>query len=373
MPRTSKHFTLTGADGKSFIATKTELLVLQATSFCNIDCRYCYLPNRSQASKMPTQTVAQVFNRMAESPFLDKTLSLVWHAGEPLTIGLEFYQRATEHASILKTHGCTLRQSVQTNGILLSRDWCDWFNEANVRVGVSIDGPAHIHDRNRVDRNGKGTHARVKRGMDLLREHNVPFHVICVLTDYSLDYPEEMFEFFLRCGTRSVCFNVEEVEGVHRSSTLSSVQSRARFTQFLETFLNLAIPAGLNVREHAGLRKLLLSKDYGQVHGLCSPFTVVSVAGNGDFSTFSPELLTMKHDVFKDFVFGNVHSEPLLRILDMPKFRLIYDQIISGVDRCRSECDYFPLCGGARRRTRFSKTTRLIRRRRLTVGLRSKP
>jgi uncharacterized protein len=295
---------------------------------------------------MPLETVSKVFERLMNAPFVGESFTAVWHAGEPLTVGVDFYRSASVLSKKLLDRGCRVRHSVQTNATLIDDDWCRWFKEEDVRVGVSIDGPEFINDRNRKDRSARGTYDRAMKGIGLLKHNGVPFHTICVLTKFSLNYPEELFAYFQSIGTQCVCFNVEEVEGVHTTSTMSGADVAELFRKFLRKFLSLSIPAKMMVREFSSLRSLILSGIYDEVNGLSTPYAVLSVAANGDYGTFSPELLTMKHDAYPDFIFGNVHEGDFIQMLDSENFRKVHSAIEAGIEKCRSLCGYFALCGG---------------------------
>jgi uncharacterized protein len=108
-----------------------------------------------------------------------------------------------------------------------------------------------LNDRHRVTRQGRGTFDRVLRGMRLLRDYEIPFDVITVLTSTSLDYPDELFDFYMEHGLTSVAFNVEEIEGPHVTSSLSGSGVESRFRRFYSRFMDLALAADppLRVRE----------------------------------------------------------------------------------------------------------------------------
>src|SRR5262249_6413559 len=220
-----------------------ELLVVQPTPFCNLDCSYCYLPDRQSTRRMTPATLARVFEWVFSSGLVRRPFTLLWHAGEPLVMPLAFYDEA---ARLLREHnrsGHPVLQSFQTNATLIDAAWCDYFRRHEVPLGVSVDGPAHLHDRRRRTRRGKGTLDRVLRGMCLLHDHGVPFHVITVLTAESLGYPDELFDFYQEHGVRDVCFNVEEIEGPNTSSSLLGCEATERFRRFLDRFLDLAFAA----------------------------------------------------------------------------------------------------------------------------------
>ncbi|MGB6909683.1 MAG: radical SAM protein, partial [Methyloceanibacter sp.] len=166
------------------------LLVVQPTPFCNIDCSYCYLSHRSDTTRMDVATVKAIARFLRGVPLREPQLSVVWHAGEPLTAPIEFYEIAfgalqAEAAPTLFQH------HFQTNGMLINDDWCELFKRWSVRIGVSIDGPKEIHDAYRVDRSNRGTYDRVMRGVAKLQEHEIPFTVIGVLTRTALQAPDE--------------------------------------------------------------------------------------------------------------------------------------------------------------------------------------
>jgi len=182
-----------------------QLLVVQPTPFCNIDCRYCYLGDRTNKSVVATETLRNLFGQVFASGWANEGLSVVWHAGEPMVLPVAFYRDAFALIDGLKPAGLSVQHSFQTNGTLIDDAWCDFIAETRIGVGVSVDGPQRLHDRNRVTRSGRGTFDRTIRGVRLLRRHGVPFHVISVLTAESLAAPEEMFDFYLAEGIEHVC------------------------------------------------------------------------------------------------------------------------------------------------------------------------
>ena len=145
-----------------------------------------------------------------------------WHAGEPLVLPPAFYADAI---AILERHnvaGENVMHSFQTNATLLDDSWCDFIQARGLRIGVSVDGPAFLHDRIRKTRSGEGTLVRVLEGMRRLRERGIPFHVISVLTRASLDYPDELFDFYRAEGIRRVGFNALRRSRPKPSSTIAN-------------------------------------------------------------------------------------------------------------------------------------------------------
>jgi uncharacterized protein len=140
--------------------TKTRLIIIQATPFCNVNCRYCYLPHRSSTKRIDDRTLKRTFEFLFAEPRLSDPVSIVWHAGEPLVPPISFYENAFRIAERCNTQGVRIVHSFQTNGTLINQDWCDFIKRHDVKIGVSLDGPQHIHDTQRIDRAGRGTFDR---------------------------------------------------------------------------------------------------------------------------------------------------------------------------------------------------------------------
>jgi uncharacterized protein len=220
---------------------RIQLLVIQPTPFCNIDCKYCYLPERASKAVVSPETLARLFEEVFASGWAGDHLAVVWHAGEPMVLPVEFYRKAFAMIDRLKPAGLSLNHSFQTNGTLIDDAWCRFLREAQVNIGVSIDGPQRFHDRNRLTRSGRGTFERTIAGIRRLRAAGVPFHVISVLSAESMAAPREMFEFYLAEGIERVCFNVEESEGAHVSESFRAADVEAAYYGFLSEFWRLAM------------------------------------------------------------------------------------------------------------------------------------
>ncbi len=137
----------------------------------------------------------------------------------------------------LKPAELEVTHSFQTNGTLINHAWCEFFAEERVNLGVSIDGPKRLHDRNRLTRSGRGTFDKTIAGIRLLRRHGVPFHVISVLSTESMAAAREMFDFYVEEGIEQVCFNVEESEGDHVSECFADGGVEAAYYRYFERIL----------------------------------------------------------------------------------------------------------------------------------------
>jgi len=327
---------------------RLELLVLQPTPFCNINCSYCYLPDRDSRRTMTEQTVEKLFVDLFGSSLIREEMTIAWHAGEPLVAGIGYYQRMFAVIARLNRRNIAIRHNFQTNGILLNQQWIDFCRAHGVQLGLSVDGPQELHDAHRKTRRGTGTFAQVMKAIRLLQDNQFPFHVIGVLTKASLTAADEIFDFFVGAGITHVGFNVEEVEAANTSSSLQSARD-AEIREFYQALLRRVErePGKLEVREFVNAREIILHRELSNAgNAQAEPLRILSVGVDGQLSTFSPELLGASYDAYEDFVFGNVHDGGLAGLSRNPCFQAAARDIRAGVELCRKNCEYFDVCQG---------------------------
>lgn len=338
------------------------LLILQSTPFCNIDCKYCYLSDRSLRHRMRLDVVSSAIERLVEADLIGDRIGVCWHAGEPLSVPIDYYLSAVALIRRLLPSSCNPEFGFQTNGTLISEAWCRYFLDTNARIGVSIDGPAVLHDRERTTRSGTGTHARTLRGIRLLRQFNVPFHVICVLTRESMRHAREIFDFFCAEGISHVCFNIEESEGTHQSELIKAGSAPAQFRNFFREYVSLVKGAGQPhwVREiDAPFRVLFNNAREQSTNQQTSPFSIITIDWQGNLSTFSPELIGTASKEHANFKYGNVLYDSIASMRGSPAFQRTLREIRDGVEACRSSCAYFPVCGGGAPSNKYFETKSL--------------
>lgn len=337
---------------------KIQAVVLQPTTQCNINCHYCYLPGRLQKREMTSAVLTRIIEALFASSLLAEHITLIWHAGEPLLVPLDFYEETMTLLQRFNTRGVAITPSVQTNGTRITQQWCDFIKRQHVRVGVSLDGPEHIHNHSRVNRGGQGTFASTMRGVQLLQEHGIQPAIFSVLTRYALGFPDEIWHFFHDHRLTNLSFNIEEVNGVHtRSSLEEDEQIKDKYKQFLRRMLELneCCEQPPFIREIDTFR--------GRIHTLEAsvssqeniPGTLVSFDYAGNVSTFASELLTMKHPRYGDFLLGNILDSTLDDALGSQKLLAINAEIQRGVQRCQQTCAYFSFCGGGSPANKFSE------------------
>ena len=329
---------------------RVELLVIQPTPFCNIDCRYCYLPQRNSRAVVALETLSNLFSQVFASGWVREGLSVVWHAGEPMVLPIGFYRKAFRLIDALKPPEVVVSHSFQTNGTLIDEAWCDFFAEEHVNIGVSIDGPKRLHDRNRLTRSGRGTFDKTIAGIRLLRQRHLPFHVISVLSLDSMRAGREMFDFYVEEGIEQVCFNVEESEGAHKSQSFAAAGVETAYYLFLSEFWRLAAASPGKIKfireiEHA-LQQVIRPEGAPFSNQLVEPFAIISMDWAGNISTFSPELLGLKDPEYNDFLLGNINRDALVDLAQCTNLARMLEDINRGVAMCRERCEYFSVCGG---------------------------
>jgi uncharacterized protein len=331
------------------------LVVLQPTTFCNIDCQYCYLPSRSNTRRMSVDVIRRIAAEVLATKLYDGEIHFLWHLGEPLSVPSDFYEGAfSEIARINQAYDREYVHTFQTNATLLNEGWIALIKKHHVRIGVSLDGPAFIHDRERITRRGTGTHAAVLRGVRLLQEHDIPFAVIAVLTNFTLDYPDEFFNFYIEHGISRVGYNIDEIEGVHTSTSFTHYEAVARYKRFVARIIQLSDSSGGAVRFREvwdNLRSIVMGADPYNLAN--KPLRILNFDVDGNFSTYCPELVAAKSDRYGDFVMGNILTNGLDDLLTNPIFQLVNREVEEGLALCERTCPYWSYCGGGEPSSKF--------------------
>ncbi len=181
----------------------SSVLIKPAGPDCNLNCKYCFylkksdlfpgIPVHRMTAEIQEEVIRQVMQQGGPS------VSFAWQGGEPTLMGLGFYESAIE---MEKKYGRnqTVGNGLQTNGLLLNNDWARFLRKYDWLVGISLDGPMHIHDHYRVDRGGQATHQRVEDNARMLLDNNVATNVLCCLTDYSAQFPDELYSYYKDLG-----------------------------------------------------------------------------------------------------------------------------------------------------------------------------
>jgi uncharacterized protein len=328
------------------------MVVVQPTGFCNIDCTYCYLPDRSNKHVMEQSTVTRLFSEVFGSGWCDRQMIVLWHAGEPLAAPISFYREAFATIERLRPPSVTVKHSFQTNATLINDAWCKFFLECDVGIGVSVDGPREAHDAKRKTRSGKGTFDKTLAGIRRLQANGVPFHALSVVSNETIAKPDELLDFYISEGIDKVCFNVEESEGSYVSDLFTTGSEgpdlRTRFAAFLRRFWHRARASGKVqfVREIDHTLPRIFRPDGEPARNIqTEPLAMINVDSYGNVSSFSPELLGMKNKDYGDFLLGNINVNSLAEIHEACVRSALYRDIQIGVRACKASCEYFAVCG----------------------------
>lgn len=181
----------------------TSVLIKPAGPDCNLQCTYCFYLEKdslfpeTKTHRMSPEIQEEMIRQVMQQS--GRTVSIAWQGGEPALMGLDFYKRAIE-LEIKYGHGKEVGNGFQTNGTLLDREWAKFFKKYDWLVGLSLDGPEHIHDRYRVNKGLQKTWSIVEEKAKMLLEEDVAVNAMCCITDYSADYAEELYNYYKGLG-----------------------------------------------------------------------------------------------------------------------------------------------------------------------------
>lgn len=304
---------------------------------------------RRPLRRMSDATLDRILDFAFRSPLVAGSAHVIWHAGEPLTMPPAFFRSAFRKTSEISKGRCKVSHSIQTNGTLVDREWCDLFLEHNVDIGVSLDGPREIHDARRRTRSGGGTYDLAMKGLRLLREAGIQFGIISVLCPQVLGQPDRLFDFYRHEQIRRVAFNLDEITGANLVSSIMLPGYEKQYRNFLERMwrLSAASEPRVEIRELAHARRQILRGLQSRRNQLTRPFAIVNFDTDGNFSTFCPELLSCPHPSYPEgFGLGNVATHTLEEAAAGPLAAKMQHEIEKGVAQCQLECAYFDVCGG---------------------------
>lgn len=169
-------------------------------SACNLSCDYCFFLKKERlypgSNFRMSDLVHEAYIKQLFEAHRVPQVTVAWQGGEPTLMGLDFFRRSIELQKKHQRPGLKVENSFQTNGILLDDDWCRFFRQNNFLIGLSLDGPKELHDFYRKDKGGRGTFNRVMRAVQLLKEHNVEFNILCSVNSKNADHPLDVYRFF---------------------------------------------------------------------------------------------------------------------------------------------------------------------------------
>ncbi|WP_413112260.1 anaerobic sulfatase maturase [Thaumasiovibrio sp. DFM-14] len=343
-----------------------------SSSACNLDCDYCFYlekehlyPEQNQ-QRMSDETLERYVQQYIES-HSSIDVEFTWQGGEPTLMGLDFFKKAIALQNKYKQH-YRIHNSLQTNGLLLNDQWCEFLKAEGFLVGISIDGPERFHDRYRTNRVGKGSHAKVMASIERLKQHRVPFNTLTVINSDNVHHPIEVYDFLVSIGSefiqfipiveRQACQPTEEglflISPEHDISaevTDWSVPPRA-FGNFLNTIFDKWVKQDVG-KVFVNLFDATLATWCNEPPGLC---VQAQTCGRAFAMEANGDVYNCDHFVYPEHMLGNVHDTT---IADMNQLEQV-DQFGNGkrdqLNKDCQRCEYSFACNGGCPKHRFSRS-----------------
>ena len=166
---------------------------------CNLRCEYCYYLGKGNGdvavpALMSQEVLESYIRQVIAIHGRQAEIEFAWHGGEPTLCGIPFFEQAMQLQQKYG-QGRRILNTLQTNGTLLTDDWCRFFREHHFRIGISIDGPEHLHNTYRKDAHGEGTFARTMHGLELLQKHGVEYNTLTTVNAVNASHAVEVYRF----------------------------------------------------------------------------------------------------------------------------------------------------------------------------------
>lgn len=336
-------------------------VMLQPTSLCNLDCAYCYLPDRKKNLRMAPEA-ARAVATMLESLPLRAPIRISWHCGEPLASGIDHFRSLLAPFERLEAEGKVVH-ALQTNGTLIDDAWIELFVRHRMNVSISLDGPAWAN-RHRLDLAGKESFTKARRGVERMLAADVGFTGIAVFTPETLAEVKTIYRFFSEdLPMYGLGINIEVKDGVNTFRPV--IESIGRF--WLDLYEAFRARPTVLIREFDAFAQWYDRERAGSA--LLDAAAIVSKAAaraerarvslfptvgwNGDVVFLAPELLGMGSGRYASFTIGNVCQEPLLEIIKRAKKADYVLDYLAGVDDCHAHCAHYAFCGGGFANNKF--------------------
>ena len=354
------------------------LLSKPSGSACNIDCQYCFFLSKEALypgdhQRMREETLEEYLRQLLESHRTPQ-VTVAWQGGEPTLMGLPFFRRAMELVEKHRRPGQEVEHTFQTNGIALDDEWCAFFKEHRVLVGLSVDGPREIHDRYRVTRAGKGTFDLVMRGLSCLRQHQVPFNILCTVNAANQHHGRKVYTFFRDELHADWIQFIPIIERATQDTLLLANlgwsdrpgQPRMLYTQTG----TMVTERSVNGRQYGqflvDIFEEWVRRDVGKVFVQLFDVTLDAYFGRYTLCIHAPtcglgpalehngDLYSCDHFVEPGYRLGNIHETHMLELVTSPEQRKFgMDKRDTLTSQCRS-CEVRPLCNGGCPKDRFA-------------------
>lgn len=321
---------------------------------CNLRCKYCYYLEKKE---MYPEDKRYIMSDIILEKFIKQYLEsqtqadvlFTWHGGEATMRNKAFYEKAL---ALQKKYsrGHRIVNSLQTNGTLLTDDWCKFFKDNDFLIGISLDGPQHCHDKYRRGINNEASFYKTMKGVSLLKKHNVEFNALAVVNDYNVDYPLEFYQFFKDIECRFIQFTpiVEQINGKMADWNVPA----DKWGDFLITIFDEW------VREDVGEYYIqyfdsTLANWVGVESGLC---TLSKYCGHAGAMEFNGDVFSCDHFVFPQYKLGNINQQTLTEMMySNRQLKFGTDKFDTLPNQCKT-CDVLFACHGECPKNRIIKS-----------------
>ncbi len=314
---------------------------------CNLDCEYCFYLSKEELYpgdrfRMSEDLLETYISQLLESQ-PDGPVTVAWQGGEPTLMGVDFFARVVELAEHHRRPGQQVEHTIQTNGTLLTDEWCELFARHRFLVGLSIDGPPEIHDRYRVDKRGEPTSAKVLRGLELLQRHGVDVNVLCTVHAANQDRGVEVYRWFRdQLGLAHIQYiPIVELTGAPGAVSERSVDPAA-WGRFLSTVFDEWV-----VRDVGRVFVQMFDTALAAWMGLPPPMCIfqeecgraVAMEHNGD-------VYSCDHFVDPEHLIGNIATTTLVELVTSPQQRRFGRDKADGLPGMCRRCEVRFACNG---------------------------
>ena len=314
-------------------------------SRCNLACRYCYYLDKARHEEMSDELLDEFIRQYLEAQTQPEVL-FTWHGGEPLLRPISFYQKAMQMQQRY-AHGRTIDNCLQTNGTLITKEWCQFFHDNHFLIGISIDGPQDMHDAYRLSPRQQSSWQQVMHAIDLLNQYDVMWNAMATVNHLTADEPQRFYRFFREIGCQFLQFT-PVVERQHGKVADFSVSPR-QWGNFLCGVFDEWVLQDIG-EVYVQLFDATLANWVGEAPGLCSMSPLcgrcAAMESNGD-------VYSCDHFVFPEYLLGNIRTSTLTSLLYgecQQQFGRNKSETLSR--QCR-ECPFLFACHGECPRNRF--------------------
>ena len=322
---------------------------------CNLACGYCfYLPSErlyegETAFRMSDQVLEQFVRQYIEA-HQSSDVTFTWQGGEPTLMGLEFFQRALDLQRAHGKPGVRVANALQTNGLLLDGAWCEFLRDHDFLVGLSLDGPAGLHDAYRFTKDGGPSFAFAYRALTRLRRYGVEFNVLCVVNAVNARHPLRVYRFFRNEGVRHIQF-IPAVQQSGAGVTAWTVPPGA-WGAFLCAIFDEWVARDVG-RIYVQQFEIALEAWCGLEPSLCAHARTcgraLAVEHNGD-------VYACDHYVNAAHRLGNLTHDHLAQLVDSPRQQRFGRDKADRLPRACRDCRVLFACNGGCPKDRFVRT-----------------